>query len=235
MPPCDSQATRRRLLDAAYVEFAQYGIAGARVERIAEAAESNKAQIYHYFGSKTQLFDAVFQKATTQMEAEVPSDPDDLAGYAGRLVGLHERRPEIIRICTWQRLERSHGEPGPLGVAFARSQVKVSPKPRKPAGSPPISRRASCSASCSTSPPAGLWSVPNTRPPSTSPTLPSGSATSKTQSVPSSRGLPAGLSTPAATCRASATPGGGKSLTLPWHLCSASRLPSRPRVDPEAA
>ena len=59
------------------------------------------------------------------MEAEVPSDPGDLAGYAGRLVGLHERRPEIIRICTWQRLERSHGEPSPLGVAFARSQVKV--------------------------------------------------------------------------------------------------------------
>jgi hypothetical protein len=31
-------------------EFAQYGIAGARVERIGEAADSNKAQIYHYFG-----------------------------------------------------------------------------------------------------------------------------------------------------------------------------------------
>ena len=123
--PCDSRATRRRLLDAPYAELAQYGIAGARVGRIAEAAESNKAQIYHYLGSKTQLFDAVFQKATTQMEAEVPFDPDDLPGYAGRLVGLHERRPEIIRICTWQRLERSHGEPSPLGVAFARSQVKV--------------------------------------------------------------------------------------------------------------
>src|SRR5580693_10162573 len=96
----DAQATRRRLLDAAYSEFAQYGIAGARVDRIAEAAESNKAQIYHYFGGKTELFDAVFQQATTEMEAEVPFDPHDLPGYAGRLARLHERRPEIIRICT---------------------------------------------------------------------------------------------------------------------------------------
>ena len=58
-----AESARRRLLDAAYAEFAQYGLAGARVERIAEAAGSSKAQIYHYFGSKTQLFDAVFQQA----------------------------------------------------------------------------------------------------------------------------------------------------------------------------
>jgi AcrR family transcriptional regulator len=125
MPPYDAQATRRRLLDAALAEFAEYGIAGARVDRIAEAAKSNKAQIYHYFGGKTQLFDAVFQQATMEMEAEVPFDPHDLPGYAGRLARLHERRPEIIRICTWQRLERADGEPNPLGVAFARSQVEV--------------------------------------------------------------------------------------------------------------
>ena len=125
MPSYDARATRRRLLEAAFTEFAQYGIAGARVERIAEAAESNKAQIYHYFGSKAQLFDAVFQQATMEMEAEVPFDPHDLPGYAGRLVNLHERRPEIMRICTWQRLERASGEPNPLGVAFARSQVEM--------------------------------------------------------------------------------------------------------------
>jgi AcrR family transcriptional regulator len=119
----DAQATRRRLLDAAYAEFAQYGIAGARVERIAEAADSNKAQIYHYFGGKTQLFDAVCEQAILQMEAEVPFDPYNLPGYAGRLVRLHERRPEIMRLCTWQRLERTDGEPSPAGVVYARAQI----------------------------------------------------------------------------------------------------------------
>jgi AcrR family transcriptional regulator len=119
----DAQATRRRLLDAAYTEFARYGIAGARVDRIGEAAESNKAQIYHYFGGKLQLFDAVFAQTAVEMATEVPFDPYDLPGYAGRLVRLHDRRPEIMRLVTWQRLERSGGEPNPLAVAAVASQV----------------------------------------------------------------------------------------------------------------
>ena len=132
MAPYDAQATRRRLLDAAYAEFAQYGIAGARVERIAEAANSNKAQIYHYFGGKTQLFDAACEQAIQQMEAEVPFDPYDLPGYAARLVRLHERRPEIMRLCTWQRLERVEAdEPNPDGVAFARGQIDAIARAQK--------------------------------------------------------------------------------------------------------
>jgi AcrR family transcriptional regulator len=123
MASYDAQATRRRLLDAAYAEFARYGIAGARVERIGETACSNKAQIYHYFGGKIQLFDAVFEQTAIQMATEVPFDPYDLPGYAGRLVRLHDRRPEIMRLVTWQRLERSGGEPNPLAVAAVRSQV----------------------------------------------------------------------------------------------------------------
>jgi AcrR family transcriptional regulator len=123
MATYDAQATRRRLLDAAYSEFAQFGFAGARVERIGEAADSNKAQIYHYFGGKAQLFDAVCEQAILQMEAEVPFDPYDLPGYAGRLVRLHERQPEIMRLCTWQRLERTEGEPNPVGTAFARARI----------------------------------------------------------------------------------------------------------------
>ena len=53
----------------------------------------------------------------------MPFDPRDLPGYAARLVRLHERRPEIMRLCTWQRLERSVGEPSPAGVAYARAQI----------------------------------------------------------------------------------------------------------------
>ena len=57
----DSEATRQRLIEAARREFGEFGIAGARVDRIAANAEANKAQIYHYFGSKDQLFDAVWE------------------------------------------------------------------------------------------------------------------------------------------------------------------------------
>ncbi len=36
---------------------------------------------------------------------------------------LHERRPEIMRLCTWQRLERADSEPNPGGFAYARAQI----------------------------------------------------------------------------------------------------------------
>lgn len=95
------------------------------MERIGEAADSNKAQIYRYFGDKARLFDIVFEHATAEMEAEVPFDPHDLPGYAGRLARLHERPPEIMNLCTWQRLERGDAEPNPTGVAYARSQIEA--------------------------------------------------------------------------------------------------------------
>jgi AcrR family transcriptional regulator len=104
--PRDAQATRRRLLDAAAAEFAAVGIAGARVDRIAEAASSNKAQIYHYFGSKDELFDAVFEDMCRGTVDAVPIDATDLAEYAGRLHDSYVARPWVQRLATWYRLER---------------------------------------------------------------------------------------------------------------------------------
>jgi AcrR family transcriptional regulator len=119
----DADATRARLLKAARREFAEYGIAGARVDRIAADADSNKAQIYHYFGSKDQLFDAVFASIVEQVVIEIPIDVDDLPGYAARLAQGYERHPEVMRLATWQRLERS-GEP-PLAAAVEATKAKI--------------------------------------------------------------------------------------------------------------
>ena len=76
--PKNSEETRKRLLAAATKEFAQYGIAGARVDRIAEAAGANKQAIYAYFGSKESLFDAVYDAMVLQTMEEVPIDAYDL-------------------------------------------------------------------------------------------------------------------------------------------------------------
>ncbi len=122
--PGDSEATRQRLLAAARDEFAAYGIAGARVDRIAAAAKSNKAQIYHYFGSKDELFDAVFNAMCLETVQEVPLDPDDLPEYAGRLFDSYERRPYVQRLATWHRLERG-ASMAPLGIVLASNKDKV--------------------------------------------------------------------------------------------------------------
>lgn len=63
----DASATRRRILDAAKIEFARSGLGGARVDQIALRAKSNKRMIYHYFGSKERLFTAVLEAAYTDI------------------------------------------------------------------------------------------------------------------------------------------------------------------------
>ncbi|MEV6653751.1 TetR family transcriptional regulator [Streptomyces sp. NPDC051219] len=102
----DSSATRARLLDAAFTEFAAYGIAGARVDRIAEAAQANKRLIYVYFGNKEQLFDAVLQRALEIGAETVPFDPQDLPGYAGAVFDHLHAHPALMRLLLWKQLER---------------------------------------------------------------------------------------------------------------------------------
>src|SRR6478672_5805909 len=95
----DAEATRQRLLEAAREEFAAYGIAGSRVDRIAAVARSNKAQIYHYFGSKDGLFDAVFDAMCRETVDAVPIDAHDLPEYDALLGAEHStahRRAVVV-------------------------------------------------------------------------------------------------------------------------------------------
>src|ERR1700746_1177916 len=103
--PRDSVATRRRLLQAAREEFTARALAGARVDRISAAANANKAQIYHYFGDKDGLFDAVLESFTEEAVDAVPIDADNLPAYAGHLFDYHLDHPELLRLVTWARLE----------------------------------------------------------------------------------------------------------------------------------
>jgi AcrR family transcriptional regulator len=52
----DQKGSRDRILEAALDEFARYGLAGGRVDRIARSAGINKAMIYYHFDSKEQLY-----------------------------------------------------------------------------------------------------------------------------------------------------------------------------------
>jgi AcrR family transcriptional regulator len=101
----NSDETRRRLLAAAGAEFAAYGIAGARVDRIAAAANCNKQAIYAYYGSKESLCDAVVEALVVDIVESVPIDAFDLPGYAGRLFDRYRAQPEALRLATWYALE----------------------------------------------------------------------------------------------------------------------------------
>ena len=104
-PRRDSAASKGRLLLAATNEFAERGVAGARVDRIAAAARANKRLIYDYFGDKDGLFDAVMDALFARVIDVVPIDAADLPGYAGRLFNYAFEHPELLRLTTWARLE----------------------------------------------------------------------------------------------------------------------------------
>ena len=134
----DGQRSRRRLLDAAATEFAERGIAGARVDRIAVSAGVNKSQMYSYFGSKDGLFDAVFRDQLEKIVDAVPFTVDDLPGYAARLYDSYVESPELLRLATWYRLERvpagdllasveGHGDSKMRAIADAQRDGRIDP------------------------------------------------------------------------------------------------------------
>lgn len=56
------EKTRENILQAAISEFVQQGLAGARVDAIAERTQTSKRMIYYYFNSKEQLYVEVLEK-----------------------------------------------------------------------------------------------------------------------------------------------------------------------------
>jgi AcrR family transcriptional regulator len=114
--------TRRKLFDASVAEFATYGIAGARVDRITATAGVNNALLYRYFGSKSELFDTVFGTLAAELLEAVPFTLEDLPGYAGALVEYYAQHPAVVRLAAWHRLE-----PGdrPLPEAVRKSQADL--------------------------------------------------------------------------------------------------------------
>lgn len=59
----DADRSQASILAAARDEFAEHGLGGARMERIAERSGLNKRLIYYYFTDKDALFSAVLEQA----------------------------------------------------------------------------------------------------------------------------------------------------------------------------
>ncbi|MEV0646886.1 TetR/AcrR family transcriptional regulator [Phytomonospora sp. NPDC050363] len=102
------EVTRGRLLSAARREFSLYGLAGARVDRIAREAGVNKERIYAYFGSKELLYDTVIELALQQIRLATPleiTDGEDVGDFVRRVFEFHRRDPSLMRIFMWESLE----------------------------------------------------------------------------------------------------------------------------------
>lgn len=105
----NAEETKAKILDAAMAEFAAYGIAGARVERIAKTVGCNKNLLYIYFDSKENLFNTVLEQNLDRVYNELTFSPDDLPGYAGRIFDFGMAHPDLMRLLLWSVLEQPAG------------------------------------------------------------------------------------------------------------------------------
>ncbi len=75
----DREATKAEILDAAEEEFAKSGLAGARIDAIADRTGVTKAMIYYYFNSKEGLYQEVFQRLVKELNQMIhPSQLEKL-------------------------------------------------------------------------------------------------------------------------------------------------------------
>jgi AcrR family transcriptional regulator len=112
--PRDADLTRKRILAAATAEFARKGLGGARVDEIALRSKSNKRMIYHYFGSKEQLFTAVLEAAYLGIrtaEKELHLDELDPESAIAKLVEFtwryYLKHPELLTLVNSENLHRA--------------------------------------------------------------------------------------------------------------------------------
>ena len=105
--PRNSKATKELLLAAASEEFSEYGLAGARIDRIAERAGANKRLLYVYFGDKDQLFDTVLARHIEALMESIPLKDGDLTAFAAARFDFMLANPQVSRLSSWRILERS--------------------------------------------------------------------------------------------------------------------------------
>ena len=115
----EAAETRAAILQAAMREFAEEGIAGARMEAIADAAGVNKALLHYYFDDKERLYgealDHVFatlsRRVLQVLERDLPPR-EKIMAYAGAHFDFIAASPIYPRLVQREMMRAGrHGSP----------------------------------------------------------------------------------------------------------------------------
>ncbi|WP_334319184.1 TetR/AcrR family transcriptional regulator [Termitidicoccus mucosus] len=108
----DPERTRARLLKTAIQMFSAKGYHGVSVDEVVEAAKVNKRMVYHYFGSKEDLYlaalEEVFGRFVRLEIAPLASDAspmDKLSQLLAANFEFLEKNPEFVRLLLWENLD----------------------------------------------------------------------------------------------------------------------------------
>ena len=109
----DPERTMADIVEVATREFADKGLAGARIDEIAAATRTSKRMIYYYFGSKEGLYIAVLEHAYQAIRnTEAALHLDDLAPeqalreLVGATVDYQLAHPEFTRLVMTENIHR---------------------------------------------------------------------------------------------------------------------------------
>ena len=122
----ESKPKKERILDAAERLFARHGFYGVSIRDITRAAEVDVALVNYHFGSKRDLFAAVFQRRAELMNPERLEMLEEVQRMA--LPGTPSVE-QIVYAFTYPMLERSaRGGPGWKSYFALVAQVNNSPE-----------------------------------------------------------------------------------------------------------
>jgi AcrR family transcriptional regulator len=101
----DPERTMADILEVATREFSDHGLAGARIDVIAQAMRTSKRMIYYYFSSKEGLYTAVLEHAyrrirTIEATLHLEDLPPDqaLRKLVGHTVEYQSNNPDFVRL-----------------------------------------------------------------------------------------------------------------------------------------
>jgi AcrR family transcriptional regulator len=109
----DPERTMADIIEVATHEFSEKGLAGARIDVIADAMRTSKRMIYYYFGSKEGLYVRVLEEAyrrIREIEAGLHLEdlgPEDaLRRLVGFTVDYQLANPDFIRLVMTENIHR---------------------------------------------------------------------------------------------------------------------------------
>lgn len=123
----DTEGTRRRLKEAATAEFAERGLDGTTMTRIAARAGINKERLYSYYGDKNALWEVVLTDELDRLASAIAltgAGLDDIGHFAGATYDFHAANPELGRLLQWEGLSRGPAADVARRSAHYREKVK---------------------------------------------------------------------------------------------------------------
>jgi TetR/AcrR family transcriptional regulator len=122
--PEEERATRERILDAAHAVFIRKGTANSRTQEIADEAGVNKALMHYYFGTKTALADAIFERAISTLMPlifgiladEKRSIEQKVRDITREQIAFHSARPYL----AGYMISEMHAEPQRLAALLSK-------------------------------------------------------------------------------------------------------------------